>query len=107
MLARRAAGTDAADRVGFQLAEGQVEFALGRAADGGAEFKQLLLGHPLEREAQIARARLTEMGAEASLTLAELRSLGDAYYNAGRYSEAAEQYRAMLAHTGAERRGPR
>ena len=45
----------------------------------------------------MARARLTEMGAEATLTAAELRSLGDAYYNAGRYGEAAEQYRALAA----------
>ena len=45
----------------------------------------------------MARAQLTQMGAEQTLTVAELRSLGDAYYNAGRYSEAAEQYRA-LAH---------
>jgi len=29
------------------------------------------------------------------LTVTELRSLGDAYYNAGRYAEAAEQYRAL------------
>ena len=35
------------------------------------------------------------MGAESSLTTAELRSLGDAYYNAGRYEEASEQYRAL------------
>ena len=44
----------------------------------------------------MARARLTEMGAEAALTPAELRGLGDAYYNGGRYGEAAEQYRALL-----------
>ena len=64
-------------------------------------FKQLLLDHPLSAEAQTARARLTQMGAESSLTTAELRSLGDAYYNAGRYSEAGEQYRALAAHAGA------
>ncbi len=52
----------------------------------------------------MARARLTEMGAEAALTPAELRSLGDAYYNGGRYGEAAEQYRALLRTSGAERR---
>jgi soluble lytic murein transglycosylase len=54
-----------------------------------SHFKRLLLGHPLSPEAQIARAKLTAMGAESSLTVAELRSLGDAYYNAGRYEEAA------------------
>ena len=34
-----------------------------------------------------------------TLTPADLRSLGDAYYNGGRYSEAAEQYRALLRTT--------
>ena len=38
------------------------------------------------------------MGAESNLTAAELRSLGDAYYNAGRYDQAASsitRWRAM------------
>ena len=35
------------------------------------------------------------MGGETSLTAEELRSLGDAYYNAGRYQLAVEQYRAL------------
>ena len=77
--------TDAADRVGYQLAAGQVEYALGQQEAAIADFKQLLLEHPLSGEAQLARARLTEMGAEQTLTAEELRSLGDAYYNGGRY----------------------
>ena len=48
----------------------------------------------------MARAKLTAMGAEATLTAAELRSLGDAYYNAGRYAEAAEQYRGLARESG-------
>jgi soluble lytic murein transglycosylase len=104
-----AKATDAANRIGFKLAEGQVEFAL-NARDAAAQtFKDVLLARPLSGEAQIARARLTELGAESSLTLAELRTLGDAYYNAGRYGDAQEQYRAMLAHatglTDTERNG--
>jgi len=91
-----AKGLAAEDRTGFQLALGQVEYALGQKDAAGRTFKQLLLGHPLSQDAQVARARLTEMGAEAALTSAELRSLGDAYYNGGRYGEAAEQYRALL-----------
>ncbi len=92
----QANGLAAEDRAGFQLAEGQVEYALGQKEAAGRIFKQLLLAHPLSQDAQVARARLTEMGAEATLTAAELRSLGDAYYNGGRYGEAAEQYRALL-----------
>jgi soluble lytic murein transglycosylase len=90
-----AADTDAADRVGYQLAAGQVEYTLGERDAAVAAFKRLLLEHPLSAEAMQAQARLTELGAAQTLTAAELRSLGDAYYNAGRYSEAAEQYRAL------------
>jgi soluble lytic murein transglycosylase len=73
-----------------------VEYALGQRDTAGRTFKQLLFEHPLSQDAQVARARLTEMGAEATLTAAELRGLGDAYFNGGRYGEAAEQYRALL-----------
>jgi soluble lytic murein transglycosylase len=90
-----AQGTGAANRPGYQLAEGQVTFALGQTEAAEGIYKKLLLSHPLSQEAEIARARLTEMGAETSLTTAELRSLGDAYWNAGHYEEASEQYRAL------------
>ena len=90
-----AANTAAADRPAFQLAEGQVEYALGQQAAAAATFKRLLLGHPLSDEASTARARLTAMGAESAFTTAELRTLADAYYRGGRYTEAAEQYRSL------------
>lgn len=86
----------AAERPGYQLAHAQVSLAQGKAAEANQLFKQLLLDHPLSPEAEIARARLTSNGAEESLSAAELRSLGDAYYNAGRYELAAEQYRALV-----------
>lgn len=92
------AGADgpAAERPGYQLAHAQVSLAQGKTAEANQLFKQLLLDHPLSPEAEIARARLTSNGAEESLSAAELRSLGDAYYNAGRYELAAEQYRALV-----------
>jgi soluble lytic murein transglycosylase len=90
-----AAGTAAASRPGFQLAEGEVEQALGQQQAAETTFKQLLLGRPLSAEAQIARAKLTELGAESLLTTADLRSLAEAFYNAGRYAEASEQFRAL------------
>ena len=40
----------------------------GRTQEAEGLFKQLLLGHPLSSEAEIARAKLTAMGAETSLT---------------------------------------
>ena len=83
------------DRPGFELAQGQVALALGQKDEAERLFKHLLLGHPLTSEALIARAKLTSLGGETSLTVPELRSLGDAYYNAGRYEEAEEQYRTL------------
>ena len=96
----QAAGLAAAGRPGFLLAQGQVEFSLGQEQAAERTFKRLLLGHPLSPEAETARARLTAMGAETSLTTAELRILGDAYYNGGHYAEAAEQYRALAREAG-------
>jgi soluble lytic murein transglycosylase len=95
-----AANTEAAYRPGYQLAEGEVELELGQDQIAQGIFKRLLLGHPLSPEALTARAKLTQMGAEASLSAADLRSLGDAYYHAGRYSEAAEQFRALAREAG-------
>ena len=95
-----AADDPAADRSSFQLALGQVELAQGQTLQAQRTFKDLLLGHPLSQEAEVARARLTAMGAETSLTPAELRSLADAYYRAGRYELAGEQYRALARNSG-------
>lgn len=95
-----AAGTESASRPGYELAEGQVELALGEKDAAIAAFRRLLHDHPLSDEAQTARARLTEMGAEPLLTTEELRSLADALYNAGRYAEAAAQFRVLERRSG-------
>ncbi len=90
-----ALGTDEAQQPVFQLAQAQVALAVGDRDGAENLFKDLLLNHPLSSEAETARMRLKQMGAEATLTVAELRSLGDAYYRAGRYKAASEQYRAL------------
>ena len=91
-----AAATDpAAGRAGYQLASGIVEQAQGQNQEAVKTFKALLLVYPLTLEASIARGKLTELGAETSLTSDELRGLADAYYKAGRYELASEQYRAL------------
>jgi len=95
-----AAGSASAGRAGYQLAQGEVAAALGQTAQAEQIFKKLLLGHPLSAEAMTARAKLTAMGAESSLTVTELSSLGDAYYKAGHYSDADEQYRALMRKPG-------
>jgi soluble lytic murein transglycosylase len=91
-----ATATDpAAGRSGYQLAKGLVAEEQNQTADAVQIFKGLLLAYPLTTEAAIARAKLTSLGAETSLTSDELRSLADAYYKGGRYEEASEQYRAL------------
>jgi soluble lytic murein transglycosylase len=80
------------------LARGQVALAKGESAEGERIFKELLLTHPLSPEAETARTQLVASGGEASLTATELRSLGDAYYDAGRYALAGEQYHALTRH---------
>lgn len=96
-----AAGASVASgRTGYQLAQGQVEVELGKTQQAEQTFKHLLLSHPLSAEAPLARAKLTDLGAESILTTADLRSLGDAYYNAGRYEEASEQYHALARQSG-------
>lgn len=88
---------ESGDRPSYELAQAQIAQQLGKAEDAEKTFRHLLLTHPLSGEAQTARTKLKAMGAEGTLSTAELRSLGDAYYNAGRYEDAEEQYR-LLAH---------
>ncbi len=96
--------SDSASRPGFQLAEGEVELALNQKETAEETFRRVLLGHPLSGEALTARAKLTQMGDETTLTVPELRTLGDAYYNAGRYAEAVEQFRELEHSPGVDDR---
>jgi soluble lytic murein transglycosylase len=97
-----AAAPEAAGRSGYQLALGEVDQAEGKLDEAGHVYKHVLLAWPLTFEAQTARSRLTAMGMESTLTMEELRSLGDAYYKAGRYAEAADQYHALARGSGAD-----
>jgi soluble lytic murein transglycosylase len=89
----------ARDKPNYELTEAKIAYAIQQNDEAMRLFKHLLLSHPLTSEAEVARARLTAMGAESSLSPAELRSLGDAYYNAGRYNQAAEQYHSLARNT--------
>lgn len=96
----RTVADEAEDKPNYELTEAKIAFALNRIEDAENLFKHLLLNHPLSPEAEVARARLTAMGVESTLTPTELRSLADAYYKAGRYNAASEQYRALARQAG-------
>ena len=102
LLAGADASAGAVNRPGYQLALGEVAQAQGQAGDAAGIYKHVLLTWPLSSEAGQARGRLTAMGMESSLTAAEVRSLGDAYYTAGRYAEASEQYHALSRQSGGD-----
>ena len=93
--ALESAGDAGHEKPSFELTQAKIYSALGQESAATDVYKHLLLHHPLTQEAEQARAKLTAAGAEATLTTAELRSLGDAYYNAGRYALAADQFRAL------------
>lgn len=80
-------------RVAYQLVLGEVEMAKGERQAAISDLKHLVITHPAAHEADEARAKLTEAGAE--FTMDERRELADAYYNAKRYSDAVEEYRAL------------
>jgi len=97
-----AASPETAGRAGYQLALAEVTQAQGQSAEAGRLYKHVLLTWPLTSEATTARSRLTALGLESSMTAAELRSLGDAYYSGGKYAEASEQYHALARQSGAD-----
>jgi len=99
-----AAGTASANRPGFQLAQAQAAFAMGESEAAEHLYKRLLLARPLASEAEVAFSKLKSMGAESNLTTAEMRSLGDAYYNAGHYEQAEEHYRTLAREPGLDAR---
>lgn len=93
---------ESSDRSGYQLALAMVDQAQGQTDEAVKVYKHVLLGWPISFEGQTARSKLTALGMESTLTAAELRSLGDAYYKGGRYDEAAEQYRALTRASGVD-----
>lgn len=95
-------GLAAEDRPGFQFEQGEVALALGQRSQAERVFHQLALAHPLAAEAQLSRRRLIEMDGEGALSIADRRTLADAYYNGGRYNDAAEQYRALAQASGVD-----
>ncbi len=94
-----AAAPESSDRPGYQFALAQVDQAQGQTDEAINVYKHVLLSWPISFEGQTARTKLTQLGMKSTLSTAELSGLGDAYYKAGKYDEAAEQYH-VLARSG-------
>lgn len=84
-----------ASHADYQLALAKAERMAGNSAEAQQAFRRVYLDYPLSGEATQARAQLVSTGAMASLPPAERRHHADALYNAGRYSDAAEEYRSL------------
>ncbi|MDE3199576.1 MAG: transglycosylase SLT domain-containing protein [Acidobacteriota bacterium] len=95
-----AASTSSARRPGLELARAQVAEKLNQNATAISLYKHLLLTFPLSSEASTASDRLKALGADDTLTFAEMRSLADAYYRAHRYREASSAFHSLAGKSG-------
>jgi soluble lytic murein transglycosylase len=89
-----------AAKADFQLAQARAEQMAGQTDAAAKLFRHVYLGFPLSNEAQVAKAQLTIVGAAAPLTIEERRNHADALYKAGRYSDAADEYRSLANDPG-------
>lgn len=94
------AAPESSDRPGYQLVLAEIDQTQGQTDEAVKVYKNVLLSWPISYEGQTARTKLTQLGMESTLTATELRSLGDAYYKAGKYDEASDQYHALARSFG-------
>jgi soluble lytic murein transglycosylase len=90
-------GEPIAAKADFQLAQAKAEQMAGQTDAAAKLFRHVFLSFPLSNEAQIAKTQLAVVGAAAPLTPEERRNHADALYKAGRYNDAAEEYRALAS----------
>ncbi len=91
-----------ANHADFQLALAKANQMGGHAEESAKIYRHLYLAFPLSSEAQQAKSQLATIGAIASLSVGERRARADALYAAGRYSDAAEDYRALAMDPAAD-----
>ena len=99
-------GDAIASHADYQLALAKAQLMAGNSAEAQQAFRHVYLDYPLSGEAAQARTQLVSSGAMASLPAAERRHHADALYNAGRYNDAADEYRSLAndpAMAGSER----
>ncbi len=88
-------GEAIANKADFQLAQAKAEQMAGQTEAAAKLFRHVYLSFPLSVEGQVAKTQLAIVGAAAPLTAEERRNHADALYKAGRYADAAEEYRAL------------
>ncbi|HZU11017.1 MAG TPA: transglycosylase SLT domain-containing protein, partial [Pseudacidobacterium sp.] len=88
-------GEAIANHADYQLALAKAYQMAGRSSDAAQMFRRVFLGFPLSNEAGVAKTQLAATGATSSLTVEERSRHADALYKAGRYSDAADEYRAL------------
>jgi soluble lytic murein transglycosylase len=88
-------GEPIAGHADFQLAQAQAEQMAGQTDAAAKLFRHVYLTFPLSNEAQTVKAQLAVIGAAAPISAEERRTHADALYRAGRFNDAAEEYRAL------------
>ena len=88
-------GEPIAAHADFQLAQAQAEQLAGQTDAAAKLFRHIYLTFPLSNEAQTAKTQLAVIGAAAPISAEEQRTHADALFRAGRYNDAAEEYRSL------------
>lgn len=89
-----------ADKPDYLLSLARAQQLAGNTDQAAKTFRRVYRGWPLSPEASQAKTQLQSMGANAPLTVAERQHHADALYAAGRYNEAADDYRALAGDAG-------
>lgn len=95
-------GQPIANHADFQLALAKAYQLAGRQEEAAKTFRHVYLAFPLSGEAQQAKTQLATLSSMAPLTVAERRAHADALYSAGRFNDAADDYRALAADPAAD-----
>ena len=96
------AGQPIANHADFQYALAKASQMAGKTEEAAKIYRHIYLSYPLSSEAQQAKGQLATIGEMAPLTVAERRAHADALYGAGRWNDAAEDYRALAADPAAD-----
>jgi len=96
------AGQPIANHADFQFALAKASQMAGKTEEAAKIYRHIYLSYPLSGEAQQAKGQLATIGEMAPLSVAERRAHADALYAAGRWNDAAEDYRSLAADAAAD-----